>query len=323
MIQPIYMKYLISIILLIISNAIQSQCNVINAGNDITLDCNNCQTLTANYTQTRATNAYLITPIPYNPLPYTTGTIYNIAVDDRWSNVVTLPFEFCFFNQTYTQYVIGTNGIISFNTSYAGLYCPWAFSVPIPNNNPNPPPGFPRSMIGLYHDIDPSLGGEVRYGVTGVYPCRKLVISFNDVPHFNCPIQRSKFQIILFELSNIIEIHVERKQTCGSWNGGRACLGIQNAAGSIAYAPTGRNTANYTINTPEAWRFSPNGVVNSVFSWLNSGGNIIGTNSQLVVCNPNSYIAEVKYNCGSNTIEYYDTVNVGINTYNLPIIHSD
>ena len=317
------MKYLISIILLIITNLLQSQCNVVNAGNDITLDCSDCQTLTANYTQTRATNAYLITPIPYNPLPYNLGTVYNINIDDRWSNVINLPFEFCFFNQTYTQYVIGTNGIISFNTAYTGLYCPWPFTVPIPNNNPNPPPGFPRPMIGLYHDIDPSLGGEVRYGITGVYPCRKLVISFSDVPHFNCPIQKSKFQIILFELSNIIEIHVERKQTCGSWNGGRACLGIQNAAGNIAYAPAGRNTANYTINTPEAWRFSPNGVVNSVFSWLDSSGNIVGNSPQIVICNPNSYIAEVKYNCGSNTIEYYDTVNVGINTYDLPIIHSD
>lgn len=323
MIQTIYMKYLISIILLIISNYIQPQCNVINAGNDITLDCNNCQTLTATYTETRATNAYLITPIPYNPLPYNTGTIYNIAIDDRWSNVINLPFEFCFFNQTYTQYVIGTNGIISFNTAYTGLYCPWAFSVPIPNNNPNPPPGFPRPMIGLYHDIDPSLGGEVRYGVTGVYPCRKLVVSFNDIPHFNCPLQRSKFQIILYELSNIIEVHVERKQTCGSWNGGRACLGIQNAAGSIAYAPIGRNTSNYTINIPEAWRFTPNGIVNSIFRWLDGNGNFISSNPQIIVCNPNSYIAEVLFNCGNNTIEYYDTVNVGVNTYNLPIIHSD
>ena len=319
MIQPIYMKYLISIILLIISNAIQSQCNVVNAGNDITLNCNNCQTLTATYEQTRVTDSYLITPIPYSPLPYTTGTIYNIAIDDRWSTTVNLPFEFCFFNQTYTQYVISTNGVISFNLGYSNQFSPWAFTASIPTAAAN----FPRSMIGLYHDIDPSLGGEVRYGVTGVYPCRKLVVSFNDIPHFSCSQQRSKFQIILYELTNVIEVHVERKQTCNTWNGGRACLGIQNTAGNTAYAPAGRNTANYTINTPEAWRFTPNGVVNSVFSWLDSNGNFITDNSQIVVCDSGSYIAEVIYNCGSNIIEYYDTVNVDTNTYNLPIIHSD
>jgi len=323
MIQTIYMKYLISIILLIITNLLQSQCNVVNAGNDITLDCNNCQTLTADYTQTRITDSYLITPIPYSPLPYNLGTVYNINIDDRWSTVVNLPFEFCFFNQTYTQYVIGTNGIISFNTAYAGLYCPWPFTATIPNSNNNPAPGFPRSMIGLYHDIDPSLGGEVRYGITGVYPCRKLVVSFNDIPHFNCPPQKSKFQIILYELSNIIEIHVEKKQTCNNWNGGRACLGIQNTAGTIGYAPVGRNTANYTINQSEAWRFTPNGIVNSVFSWLDINGNFISDDNQILVCDSGSYVAEVIYNCGTNIIEYYDTVNVDTNTYDLPFIHSD
>lgn len=323
MIQNIYMKYLINIILLIISKVLQSQCNVINAGNDITLNCNDCQTLNATYTQTASTTSYLITSIPYNPLPYTTGNIYNIAVDDIWSQPINLPFEFCLYNQSYSQYVIGTNGIISFNIAYSNFYCPWGFSNPIPTSTMTPPPGFPRPMIGLYHDIDPSLGGQVRYGVTGSYPCRKLVISYNDIPHFNCPLLRSKFQIILYELTNIIEIHIERKQTCGSWNGGKACLGIQNAAGTLASSPVGRNTSNYTINTPEAWRFTPNGSINSFFRWLDGSGNYITNNTQLLVCDSGMYISEVSFNCGSTIIEYYDTVNVGSTPYNLPNIHSN
>ena len=319
MIQNTSIKFLINIILLVTTSNLYSQCNVINAGNDITINCNNCEFLNATYTQTRYTDSYLVTSIPYNPLPYNTGVIYNIAIDDRWSSVITLPFEFCFFNQTYTQYVISTNGIISFNTGYANNFSPWSFNAAIPTNTAN----FPRPMIGMYHDIDPSLGGEVRYGISGIYPCRKLVISFNDIPHFNCPLLKSKFQIILYELTNIIEVHVEKKQTCNNWNGGRTCLGIQNNAGTIAFTPPGRNTSVYTINQPEAWRFTPNGAVNSVFRWLDANGNILSNFSQILVCDENLYIAEVLYNCGLTTINYYDTVNVSVTTYNLPNIYTN
>jgi hypothetical protein len=251
--------------LLLISNLLLSQTPSINilGGNDTTICGDISLNLTCDLdTITCSTTIYSISSIPYNPFPYTTGTIYDIAIDDRWSQVINLPFNFCYFGQQYNQYVIGTNGIISFNLAYANLYCPWPFTNTIPTNNPNPNPGFPRSMIGLYHDIDPSIAGEVRYGVVGTAPYRKLVVSFNQVSHYNCPLPISTFQIVLHEFTNIIDIHVLRKQTCGSWNGGRACLGIQNTAGTIGYAPPGRNTANYTINNAEAWRFSPNGSVN-------------------------------------------------------------
>jgi hypothetical protein len=303
------------LLLILISNIVYSQCAFLNLGNDITLTCDSCVTTSAVYSSSYQTNQYSITAIPYNPLPYNIGTLYNIPIDDRWSGVLNLPFTFCFFNQSYNQFVLGTNGIISFNLAYANLYCPWPFTVPIPSNNPNPPPGFPRSMIGLYHDIDPSLGGEVRYGVYGSFPCRRYVINFFQVPHYNCPLQRSTFQIVLYEFTNIIEIHIERKQTCGSWNGGRACLGIQNTAGTIAYAPVGRNTANYTINAPEAWRFSPNGPEVSTFNWLNTQNN----NPIYSHCynSDSTLIGELRYNCGNTQISIRDTVNININTTNI------
>ena len=304
-------------LLILISCNVFAQCPFISLGPDINLLCtDNCIDVTANYSVIRQTNQYTISNIPYNPLPYNLGTVYNIGIDDRWSNIINLPFDFCFYNQIYNRYVIGTNGIISFNTTYAGLYCPWPFTVPIPSNNPNPPPGFPRPMIGLYHDIDPSLGGEVRYGVTGVYPCRKLVVSFNDIPHFNCPLLRSKFQIILYELTNIIEIHIERKQTCGNWNGGRACLGIQNAAGTNAYSPIGRNTGNYTINLSEAWRFTPSGPIVSNFQWYNT--NISNNPYNHCYASDSTLIGVLSGSCGSTNFMIYDTINV--NYIDIPII---
>jgi hypothetical protein len=76
-----------------------------------------------------------------------------------------------------------------------------------------------------------------------------------------CNTQRSTFQISIHEFTNIIEVHILKKQTCAIWNGGRACLGIQNNAGTLAAFPPGRNTSVYTLNTAEAWRFTPNSPV--------------------------------------------------------------
>jgi hypothetical protein len=317
------MKQILFILGFLWATVSYSQCAYLTAGPDLQLDCTDpCTTITANFLPIRETSSYTVSSIPYAPVPYATGTIFPIAIDDRWSSVLTLPFSFCFYGQTYNSYLIGTNGVISFNQSYANLYCPWPFTLPIPNSNAIPPPGFPRPMIGLYHDIDPSLGGEVRYGIYGSYPCRRLVLSFFNASHHNCPIQRSTFQIILYEFTNIIEVHVERKQTCGSWNGGRACLGIQNAAGTVASFPVGRNTANYTINTPEAWRFTPSGPIISSFSWMNGF-----TGSSYTSCygNDSTLVAQLSYNCGGIPFFLRDTVNVSVQQIPnqiFPIIHN-
>lgn len=285
-----------------------SQCAYLSLGPDIFLNCvNPCTTVTANYLPLRETSSYSVSSIPYNPVPYTTGTILPIPIDDRWSGSLPLPFTFCFYGQTYSNYLIGTNGIITFNTAYANLYCPWGFTNPLPSFNPNPFPGFPRPMIGLYHDIDPFLGGEIRYGIYGEYPCRRLAISFYNVSHYNCPTQRSTFQIILFELTNIIEIYVGRKQTCGSWNGGRACLGIQNAAGTAATSPIGRNTANYSIFVSEGWRFTPSGPIASTFSWLNG---FAGQQFAGCYISDSTLIAQLLYTCGNTQVLLRDTMNV-------------
>lgn len=309
------------ILINLFSNGQCAQVDAISIGN---VECNTpCVNLIANYSVSNQTNVYSIQSIPYNPGSYTTGTLYTIPIDDRWSSVLNLPFSFCFFGQTYNQFVLGTNGVISFNLAYANLYCPWPFTNTIPTNWPNPVPGFPRSMIGLYHDIDPSVAsdptepcqpncGEVRYGIIGNYPCRKFVVSYNNIPHYTCQLNRSKFQIVLCEFTNIIEIHVERKQTCGAWNGGRACLGIQNSAGTIGYAPPGRNTANWTIlNTPEAWRFSPSGPNSTQFGWYDVSGNILSSSQLYQVCpaSTTQYVARIT-NCG---VSLSDTVIVNVN----------
>jgi hypothetical protein len=282
--------------LLLVSNLLFSQAPSINilGGNDTAICGNISLNLTCRLdTTVLGTNSYSVQSIPYAPFPYTTGTLLPIPIDDRWSPVQTLPFTFCFYGQPYTQYVLSTNGIISFNLTYAGAFSPWAFTALIPTAAAL----FPRSMIGLFHDIDPSIAGTVRYGVTGTFPYRKLVISFSDVAHFQCNTQKSTFQISIHEFTNIIEVHILKKQTCAAWNGGRACLGIQNNAGTLAAFPPGRNTSLYTLNIAEAWRFKPNTPVPPPQWFVNgvlaaNGFSLNGTYTA-----PTTIVAKYQYNC--------------------------
>ena len=303
------MKPLIQLLIpvLFLLNPLQSQFLYVSAGADINVDCSSpCTTLVANYTPAYQTTSYSVTSIPYTPNPYTTGALYPVPTDDKWSPAINLPFYFCFYGQAFNKYVISTNGIISFNLAYANGIAPWLIN----NSIPTAVTGFPRSMIGLFHDIDPTVGGTVRYGIIGNFPCRKAVISFSGVSQYSCTAQASTFQIVLYELTNVIEIYVFRKPLCSIWNNGRACLGIQNTAGTLATSPTGRNTGAYNINTQEAWRFTPSGAPATSFTWQGSGTN--STSYTHCYLNDSTAIAELRYTCGPVPIVVRDTVNINV-----------
>lgn len=110
----------------------QATCPSVNAGPDQTICVPNCATLTATITATQlpgtAANAYTVAQIPYAPDPFNVGTAVPLS-DDQWSQPITIPFQFCFYGNTYTQLLIGSNGVVKFDLTGAGGYCTW----PIPN----------------------------------------------------------------------------------------------------------------------------------------------------------------------------------------------
>ncbi|GIV26632.1 MAG: hypothetical protein KatS3mg027_0446 [Bacteroidia bacterium] len=239
-----------------------------------------CVTLTASAFNIGQTTSYSVTSIPFAP-PYPiagSGIGVSVGTDDVWSPLVNLPFPFCFFGSTYNQCVIGSNGVISFNLSYASGYCPWSFSATCPS------PSLPTNAIfGVYHDIDPSVCGSVTYTLIGTAPCRMLVVNFNNVCHYSCTSIKSSFQMVLYETTNVIEVYVQNKPTCSSWNSGNALIGIQNAAGTVGYTPPGRNTGPWSASN-EAWRFVPTGPsIYGPIQWYDASG-MFATGNSVVVC---------------------------------------
>jgi hypothetical protein len=222
-----------------------------------------CRTLFANVSQVPSTTSYSVSSIPFCPqAAFENPSWINIGPgttfgDDDWSDGFSFPagMNFCFYGQNYTQLNVGTNGVIRFpnpNLFNAGDNCPWSYNQTIPNA------GFPitNAIFGVYQDIDfsvtPPAGVQisVNYEVVGTYPCRKFIANFTNVPQFSCDntIGLSTSQIVLYEVSNIIEVYVQRRTACTGWNGGRGTIGVINDTGLQAVAAPGRNAVPFSTD---------------------------------------------------------------------------
>ena len=133
--------------------------------------------------------------------------------------------------------------------------------------------------------------------------CRALVASWHDIPMFSssCNSQLYTGMIVLYENTNIIEVYIEEKNVCASWNGGNAVVGLQNATGTQAVVPPGRNSldTDWTV-TNQAYRFTPSGAAISTITWYEGSGTsgpVVGTSDIINVCpaTTTTYTAEIEY----------------------------
>ncbi|PNQ73822.1 hypothetical protein C1T31_05685 [Hanstruepera neustonica] len=316
----------------------------ITGNNPVNLDyCSGATSvnLEATYLDLGDTTSYNVTDISGTDPPFDFGCLANqvsLDQDDVWSSSISLPFNFCFYGQTYNSCVIGSNGVISFDTALANQYSAWATyeNVPHPTENAYEVV-FPflyqfhygPSIFGAHNDIDPRFGGEVGWElITLDTGCRALVASWNEVPYFlnaNAGDLSKRYtgMIVLYEDTNVIEVYIKEKvlddETSPGviWNEGNATIAIQNANGSDGLAAPGRNTqdANWTA-TDEAYRFTPDGGSITNLTWYegsgtsgpNLGSTDIITVSPLV---PTTYTAAITYTlCDASTITVTDEVTV-------------
>ncbi|MEM6719479.1 MAG: fibronectin type III domain-containing protein [Bacteroidota bacterium] len=285
-------------------------CGIINAGFDQVQTCDMTSTdLSATFMEssiTSNTTVYQISDLQCPP-ENLTGDATGIDSDDTWSGVIDLGFDFQFFGETYSQVVVGGNGLLSFDTSLANLGCDWAFNEDLPDPALvetgffDPDPLHRAAIFGVYHDIDPNVGGQIEFSVLGTAPERQFKVTFFQMPHFSfaCNDLLSTHQIILYESSNVIDVLVLNKPTCTTWNGGNAVIGIQNEAGDTGYAPTGRNTSDspWDVTQQELWRFVPAGNPNYTFEWLDPDGNVLSNDTDITVSptETTTYTASITY----------------------------
>ncbi len=296
----------------------------LNGADPQPIDCTSgsCVDLEATYLQLGQTTNYTVEAIPYAP-PYQFGCLANpvsVNIDDVWSPVINLPFNFCFYGNSYNQCLISSNGVITFDlaNNVPGGASNWSFSQNLPSASL-----FRNSIFGVYHDIDPSMGGTVGWElITLNTGCRALVASWKDIPMFSmaCNAQLYSGMIVLYENTNVIEVYIQEKNVCASWNEGNAIVGVQNAAGTAAVVPPGRNglDANWTV-TNEAWRFVPSGSSITSLQWFEGSGTsgpMIGTTDVINVCPSatTTYTAQVTYTlCNGTTLVETEETTVTVN----------
>ena len=253
-----------------------------------------------------------------------------ITVDDVFETTPDpIGFTFNFYGINYTQCLIGPNGNICFDLTQAGLTTDWAITAPLLGNSI-----VFNSICGPWCDIDVIYGGTITYSTDGVAPNRKFVVTFCGDHMYSCTDQITTSQVILYETTNVIEVHVAHKDICTDWNpsspagaGGRAIIGVQNATGTAATAAPGRDWTPVWSASDEAWRFTPVGggtsytvasipyapipYASSLVYWYNyATGAYIGTGDTLRVCptSPTTYRAGA-LGCADTSFGYY-TINI-------------
>jgi hypothetical protein len=279
-----------------------------------------CINISVTPTIINETTNYSVNSIPFAPqFPFTGGTVIAGTFDDIYSPAVTLPFDFGFYGTFNNQLIVGSNGLVSFNTDAANSYCPWAFTAHPPSQ------ALPLNAIfGVYQDTNiempPVVNPEVQnvnYYLldtgTNVSPNRVFVVNFNELPLYNCnnSVGLQTSQIVLREGTNTIEIYVKNRSVCWGWNNASGLIAVQNANGTLTAVPPGRTTGGWTA-TNEAWKFTPNGApISPTFAWFENGS-AIGTGSSVNICPSTS-------NNYTVTAQYSDTTIVS-STFDVPVI---
>lgn len=219
--------------------------------------------------------------------------------DDSYSGLIPIGFAFNFYGANYTQCVIGSNGLISFNAANANTGCPWSLTgmgtLPQTANLATTR----NSAMLFYSDINPSQApiGPIKYQTIGTAPNRKFIVLFESVNAFQCPNTCYYGAIVFYESSNIIDMMIGQKPNCATWNGGLAIQGVHNATGTVATITPGRNnsawnanqdgkrftpiapgnTSNYSVATVQYYTVTS--TSNSSIQWANTNGGLFPYNN--------------------------------------------
>lgn len=262
---------------------------------------------------------------------YVNGTALTLT-DDQYSGVINLGFDFNYFGITYNKILFSSNNYITFDTTGANGFSPWQITGPAPTPGNTPV----NSILSPWQDINPAIVGPgvngVLYGTYGPPGQRVFVAAFCEVPMFSCTTLLFSSQVKLFEADNHIEMHIQSKPLCTTWNSGQAIQGLTNSDLSTTVIVPGRNAPGTWNANQDGMMFFPVGTtyisypINfspTIFSstppvveWYDSTGALVGVGDTVQVLPPgNMTYYATAYICGAQqTIS--DTVNIqfsGIN----------
>jgi hypothetical protein len=217
----------------------------VNAGPDVNI-CPAGQNVNFNAVYTgppppNQCNVYAVSSIPFAPVAGV-GTAVALS-DDQVSAALPIGFTFQFFCNNYTQFYISSNGFLGFDAGTPSGCCGGQL---LPNaSTPN------NVIAAAWDDLYPPGAGSVNYQTIGAPPNRKLVVNWTNIPYCCGATPAVTTQIIMYETTNVIEIHNTSINAISP-----GTQGIENSTGAAAYVVAGRNSAAWSA-TNDAYRFTP------------------------------------------------------------------
>lgn len=248
-------------------------------GTVINLLCGvNCGQIKYKVPHLKSTSTYTLVQTAYAPLPYVTtgGTVDpSLYADDRYSFAADIPFGFCFYDSIFNKVVVGSNGLITFDTTNASCANAYTISPAIPSSGGGAQCSqlatyYPKAAIMVaYSDFDPSPSAspsdkKIEWRVEGTAPCRKFIVSFYKIGTYGsntCGLANpNTFQIVIYESTGLIDFFIQNISCRSTTNSGQAILGIQDWTWTKAvFEPTRNATTWSTAAVNEGWRFVPSG----------------------------------------------------------------
>jgi len=250
-----------------------------------------------------STAAYVVDQTEGEFEPYPTGRPWNATNykvininDDATSDTINIfgGSNFSFFGTNHTHFLMVSQGLITFDTTNAnsgqvnGMF---SAPTPIPSTAANTPSDF---IAGYWNDLDPTTGNcTLETYLIGTTPNRVRVINYISIEQFGSLGNTSTFQIALYETSNIIQIHSDSLNSDGDGH----VQGIENAAGTDAYAVPGRNDVNFSA-TNDYVAFIPT-TQNFNYTWSS-----IGTGSSATNLTAGTYTVTIADGTCNDTVQF-------------------
>ncbi|MHA6492114.1 DUF6701 domain-containing protein [Pseudomonas borbori] len=218
--------------------------------------------------------------------------------DDK--QLINIGFTFNFAGANYTQVRIHANGALQFgaDTQFHRQFT--NTDLPVDTAPPSctgctSGSAADRLMLVYWDDINPRLGGTVRYQTKGTAPNRRLVVSWEAVPHYNFGGSYS-FQVILYEQGEFVYQY-----------------GTGNASGVSATIGTEVNDSDYTqysfdtsysyAGTAIRW-FRPSGEPNRLAEYRFEERVLNGTVNEVIDWSGNDYYGQAVGSAASEADGY-------------------
>ena len=252
----------------------------------------------------KSTESYKLDSVNFSPFVFNDPTAAQESIlytDDKFSGKINIPYKFCFYGNAYPNFVVGSNGMITFDSTNASCNNTYPITNTIPYAGGTQcgsisPAHYPKaSIFASFTDLDPGAAfcppdRSINWRVEGTSPFRKYIISYYNIGTFgtgnysasgtNCnSLNPNTFQIVLYESTNYVDVILKNKACYAtSPNGNRSISGIQDFTRTNAVFPAGKNATQWQV-TNKHYRYIPTGTTPLLQSvtFERKDGTIIGT----------------------------------------------